>query len=123
MGTKMFQLKRIYEAPATEDGTRLLVDGLWPRGLKRESLRLDDWLKDVAPSRKLRRWFTHDPAKWPEFRRRYFAELDGKPETWQPIIAAVRRGNVTLLYSARDTERNNALALKDYLEAKLKEEK
>lgn len=119
----MFRLKRIYDAPAAEDGTRLLVDGLWPRGLKRERLRLDAWLKEVAPSGELRHWFAHDPAKWAEFRRRYFAELDGKPEGWQPIIATARRGNVTLLYGARDTEHNNAVALKEYLETKLSEEK
>ncbi len=119
----MFRLKRIYDARTAEDGTRFSVDGLWPRGLKRERLYLDAWLKEVAPSDELRRWFAHDPARWGEFRRRYFAELDGKPETWQPIIAVARRGNVTLLYSARDTEHNNAVALKEYLETKLNEEK
>jgi uncharacterized protein YeaO (DUF488 family) len=84
--------------------------------VKREALDLDGWLKDVAPSDALRRWFGHDPARWDEFRRRYFTELDGKSEAWRPILEAARRGNVTLLYSARDAEHNNAVALKAYLE-------
>jgi uncharacterized protein YeaO (DUF488 family) len=82
----------------------------------KEALRIEGWLKDVAPSDDLRKWFGHEPAKWDEFRRRYFAELDAKPEAWQPILKAARRGNVTLLYSARDTEHNNSVALKEYLE-------
>jgi uncharacterized protein YeaO (DUF488 family) len=100
---------------------RVLVDRLWPRGVEREALRLDNWSKGVAPSDPLRRWFGHDPALWNEFRRRYFAELDSKPEVWQPILEAARRGTVTLLYSARDPEHNNAAALKGYLEARLGE--
>ncbi len=112
------KLKRAYEPAGTEDGTRYLVERLWPRGVKKEALKVEAWLKDVAPSDGLRRWFAHDPAKWAEFRRRYFKELDGNPQAWQPIVASARRGTVTLVYSARDTEHNNAAALKDYLEAR-----
>lgn len=119
----MIQVKRVYDPYSPDDGARFLVDRLWPRGLKKEALRLDGWLKDAAPSDALRRWFGHDPARWDEFRRRYFAELDSKPEAWQPILQAARQGNVTLLYSARDVEHNNAVALKSYLEIKLKEER
>jgi uncharacterized protein YeaO (DUF488 family) len=117
----MITIKRVYESFDARDGTRLLVERLWPRGMRKESLRLDGWLKDVAPSDDLRRWFGHDPAKWDEFRRRYAAELDHQPAAWQPILEAVQRGDVTLLYSAHDTEHNNAVALKAYLEQQLKE--
>jgi|SRR5579871_641973 len=113
----MLALKRAYERATPEDGVRFLVDKLWPRGAKKTTLRLDGWLKDVAPSDKLRRWFAHDPKKWPEFQRRYRAELDAKPEAWEPIRAAARHGRVTLVYAARDTDYNNAVALKEYLEA------
>jgi len=112
----MITIKRVYDRPEPTDGTRFLVERLWPRGMKKDTLRLDGWLKEVAPSDALRRWFGHDPAKWQEFQRRYFAELDSKPEAWQPILKAAQRGNVTLLYSARDTEHNNAVALKAYAE-------
>ena len=115
----MIQTKRIYGQLGADDGPRLLVERLWPRGIRKDALRLDGWPKDVAPSDALRRWFRHDPAKWEEFQRRYFAELDSKPGTWQPILEAARHGNVTLLYSARDTEHNNAVALRRYLEEKL----
>lgn len=113
----MIALKRAYEKAATADGIRFLVERLWPRGIKKTELRIDAWLKDVAPSDALRRWFVHDPKKWPEFRRRYFAELDRHPEAWNPIRGASRHGLVTLVYSARDTEHNNAVALKEYLSA------
>jgi uncharacterized protein YeaO (DUF488 family) len=95
------------------------VDRLWPRGLKRSAARLDAWCRDVAPSDELRLWFGHDPRRWPEFVRRYSAELDEKPETWRPILARTRAATVTLLFSARDAEHNNAVALGSYLEAKL----
>jgi uncharacterized protein YeaO (DUF488 family) len=114
----VIQLRRVYEAPVSGEGKRFLVERLWPRGMKKDALALDGWLKDAAPSAALRRWFAHDPAKWAEFQRRYQAELDAKPEGWQPLLRAARRGRVTLLYSARDTEHNNALALKAYLEKK-----
>ena len=113
----MIQLKRAYEPAASDDGTRFLVERLWPRGVKKTSLRLDAWLKDVAPSDCLRRWFGHDPKKWQEFRRRYFHELDANAEAWEPILKATRR--VTLVYSSHDKEHNNAVALKDYLEARM----
>ncbi len=112
----MLTVKRVYEAPEPGDGTRFLVERLWPRGVKKETLRMDAWLRDVAPSNALRRWFGHEPAKWKEFRRRYSAELDAKLESLQPILEAMRQGDVTLLYSAHDTEHNNAVALKEYLE-------
>jgi uncharacterized protein YeaO (DUF488 family) len=113
----MITLKRAYEKAAPEDGTRFLVERLWPRGIKKADLQIDAWLKDVAPTDALRRWFAHDPEKWPEFRRRYFAELARHPEGWEPIRDASRRGPVTLVYSAHDTEHNNAAALKEYLQA------
>lgn len=111
----MLALKRAYEKAAPEDGLRFLVERLWPRGIKKANLELDGWLKDVAPSDALRRWFSHDPNKWPEFRRRYFAELDKHPEAWEPVRNAARRGRVTLVYSSHDTEHNNAVALQAYL--------
>lgn len=115
----MIKVKRVYEPPVPGDGARFLADRLWPRGMKREALQLDSWLKDVAPSDSLRRWFGHKPARWDEFQHRYFAELDAKPEAWRPVLEAARRGNITLLYSARDTQHNNAVALRAYLKAKL----
>jgi uncharacterized protein YeaO (DUF488 family) len=115
----MVTVKRVYEPPAPEDGTRFLVERLWPRGIKKASLPMDAWLKDVAPSAALRRWFGHDPDKWNTFRQRYFAELDSKPEALQPLVEATRRGHVTLLYSACTEVHNNAVALKRYLEERL----
>ena len=112
----MLNAKRVYEPPERTDGNRFLVERLWPRGMKKEALTMNAWLKDVAPSDALRRWFAHDAAKWNEFRRRYFAELRDRGEALRPIVEAVELGNVTLLYSARDTEHNNAVALKGYLE-------
>ncbi len=115
----MIQTKRVYEPVARTDGTRFLVERLWPRGMKKEELHAKAWLKDVAPSPELRHWFEHDPAKWEAFKRRYTAELDKNAEAWQPILQAAEKGNVTLLYSARDTEHNSAVLLKDYLEKRL----
>ncbi|MCI0408368.1 MAG: DUF488 family protein [Acidobacteria bacterium] len=117
---RRIRVKRVYEPAQRGDGRRFLVDRLWPRGIKRERLTLDAWVKEVAPSDSLRRWFAHDPHRWDEFRRRYAAELDRRPEAWGPILEAARRGTVTLVYSARDSRRNNAVALKGYLEKKLK---
>ena len=116
----MLKLKRAYEPESRSDGTRLLVERLWPRGLSKARLRIDAWLKDVGPSTKLRQWFSHDPDKWPTFRARYFRELDSRPEAWRPIVSAARRGTVTLVYSSRDTEHNNAVALKAYLQSKIR---
>lgn len=115
----MIWVKRVYEPPAPEDGKRFLVDRLWPRGIKKEGLQLDAWLKEVSPSDELRRWFGHDPEQWEEFQRRYFAELDARPEAWWLLLEAARQGNVTLLFSAKDTEHNNAVALQRYLQARL----
>lgn len=116
----MIQAKRAYEEPSRSDGARFLVERLWPRGIKKQNLKVESWLKDVAPSTELRHWFQHDPAKWAEFRRRYFKELSQDPESWQPLLAQARRGRVTLVYSAHDTEHNNAVALKGFLEQKLR---
>ena len=116
----MIRLKRAYDAPAKDDGIRLLVERLWPRGVKKSDLPLDAWLKDVAPSTELRKWFSHDPAKWKEFQKKYFAELHKKPEALAPILEAMRhRGPVTFLYSSHDAEHNNAIALKHYVETRL----
>ncbi|HXF72267.1 MAG TPA: DUF488 family protein [Actinomycetota bacterium] len=101
---------------------RFLVDRVWPRGVARDELEIDGWLRDVAPSDELRRWFGHDPSRWEGFQRRYAAELDAKPEAWRPLLEAARRGDVTLLFGARDEERNNAVALRGYLERRLRDE-
>ncbi|HSJ86904.1 MAG TPA: DUF488 domain-containing protein [Anaerolineales bacterium] len=111
--------KRVYEAIQRSDGPRFLVERFWPRGVKKEKLKLDAWLKDVAPSNGLRRWFGHDPAKWDAFQRRYRAELNENPSAWKQLLEVARQGSVTLLYSARDTEHNNAIVLKDYLAERL----
>lgn len=116
----MIKVKRIYEPPSRRDGRRFLVDRLWPRGIKQDVLSGDEWRRDVAPSDALRRWFAHDPSRWGTFLRRYASELDHRPEAWRPILEVARRRTVTLLYSARDSEHNNAVALKTYLDAKLK---
>jgi uncharacterized protein YeaO (DUF488 family) len=113
----MIYLKRAYEKASPEDGHRFLVDRLWPRGVKKTGLALDGWLKEIAPSDELRRWFAHDLENWNEFRRRYFAELDSRPEVWRELRNDARSRRVTLVYSAHDTEHNNAVALKEYLEA------
>ena len=114
----MLELKRVYDPVSPGDGKRFLVERLWPRGLTRERLHLTAWLKEVGPSTELRRWFNHDPLKWPEFRTRYFRELDSQPESWKPILTAAREGAVTLVYSSHDEEHNNAVALHEYLKAK-----
>ncbi len=116
----MIQTKRVYQPAGPHDGTRYLVERLWPRGMKKEALKMDGWLKDVAPSNELRRWFGHDPAKWVEFQKRYGAELNQRRAAWEPLARAAHRGRVTLLYSAHDEEHNNAVALKKYLERHLK---
>jgi len=96
----------------------VLVDRLWPRGIKKEKLRLTGWLKELAPTDSLRKWFNHEPAKWPEFQRRYFAQLEKNQMAWKPLLEAVRKGRVTLLFGAKDPEHNNAVALKTFLEQK-----
>lgn len=109
------KLKRVYEDPSKEDGTRILVDRLWPRGLTKEKARVDLWLKEVAPSNELRKWFAHDPAKWPEFKTRYKAELKHNSAQLALLKQAVARGPATLLYGAKDTEHNEAIVLQDLL--------
>jgi uncharacterized protein YeaO (DUF488 family) len=116
----MIKLKRVYEPASPDDGVRILVERLWPRGIKKIALKLDTWLKDVAPSDGLRRWFGHEPKKWNDFRNRYFAELEANSQTWESVAKAARRRRVTLIYSSHDTEHNNAVALKDYLQDKMR---
>jgi uncharacterized protein YeaO (DUF488 family) len=113
----VIKLKRVYEPPEPDDGMRVLVERLWPRGMRRDALRLDAWMKEVAPSDALRRWFNHDPARWTEFQERYAAELAANRPAWLPIVDAARRGTVTLLFSAHDVEHNNAVALRAYVES------
>ena len=115
----MIQLRRVYDEPAPHEGTRFFVERLWPRGIRKTELQIDGWQKEVGPSTELRKWFGHDAHKWEEFQHRYFAELDTRPDAWEPILKAAEHGTVTLLYSSHDTEHNNAVALKKYLEAKL----
>jgi uncharacterized protein YeaO (DUF488 family) len=115
----MIQLKRVYEKPEPHDGARFLVERLWPRGLHKADVQMDGWQKEAGPSDQLRKWFSHDPEKWTGFQRKYFAELDARPEAWDPILKAAEHGTLTLLYSSHDTEHNNAVALKRYVEAKL----
>ena len=112
---KQLKVKRAYDDPEKDDGVRILVNRLWPRGLSRARASIDLWLKDLAPSAALRRWFNHDPTKWVEFRRRYARELDAKDRAISALRGAVRRGRVTLLFSAHDPEHNNAVALQAYL--------
>ncbi len=118
----MIEIARVYDHPrkSATSGSRYLVERLWPRGMRKESLQIDGWLKEVAPSAALRKWYAHEVERWPEFRKRYLAELRANPEAWQPLLEAARRGNLTLLYSARDTEHNSALLLRDFLNSKLK---
>lgn len=115
----MIVLKRAYEPPDARDGRRVLVERLWPRGVKKENLKLDGWLKNVAPSTQLRQWFAHDPEKWPEFQRRYRAELRQHAPDLAPLVSQARRGRLTLVYSSHDAEHNNAVVLKQLLDEKL----
>lgn len=112
----MFRLKRVYEKPARSDGERVLVERLWPRGVAKAAAAVDLWLKDVAPSPQLRKWFGHDPAKWEQFRRRYWKELEGRQEAVGRLRTRARQGAVTLVYAARDERHNGAVALKEFLE-------
>lgn len=114
----VIETKRAYDPPAPEDGTRILVDRYWPRGVSRKELAVDGWQAEIAPSEDLRKWFDHDPAKWAEFRRRYHEELDRKTEPVEALLEAGRTGTLTLVYAARDTEHNNAVALRSYLLAR-----
>jgi uncharacterized protein YeaO (DUF488 family) len=109
------RIKRAYEAPSAADGTRVLVDRLWPRGLKKADARLSQWMKEIAPSTELRKWFGHDPQRWAEFRRRYRAELSGKRELVGQLREVARRGPLTLVYSAHDEAHNQAVVLRETL--------
>jgi uncharacterized protein YeaO (DUF488 family) len=111
----MIQIKRTYDPPSRGDGRRVLVERLWPRGMKKEALGADVWMKEVAPTTELRKLFDHRVERWDEFQRRYQAELDANPASWEPILDSARDGTVTLLYSAHDTVHNGAVALRDYL--------
>ncbi len=108
--------KRVYEAAARADGTRILIDRIWPRGVSKAKARIDYWAKPVAPSDALRKWYRHDPEKWPEFRRRYFAELDANPEGFEELRERLGGGVVTLVFGSREEDLNNARALREYLE-------
>ncbi|WP_306534272.1 DUF488 domain-containing protein [Geobacter sp.] len=111
----MVRIRRIYDEPAAEDGKRILVDRLWPRGIAKEKARIDEWLKEIAPSDELRKWFGHDPARWDEFRERYRRELEAKAEFLDQLRGLTKKGTVTLLFAAKDEEHNNAVALKEIL--------
>jgi uncharacterized protein YeaO (DUF488 family) len=114
----MISLRRVYDQRESH-GTHFLVERLWPRGVKKESLHFSAWLKDAAPSDSLRRWFQHDVAKWAQFQRRYRAELDQHPDAWAPMLAAALHGDVVLLYGSHDVDHNNAVVLRDYLDERL----
>jgi uncharacterized protein YeaO (DUF488 family) len=111
----MLEIKRTYDRPTRDDGRRILVERLWPRGMKKDALAADAWMKEVAPSGELRQWFSHKVERWDEFRRKYRKELDAKPDAWRPILEAEKGGTVSLLYSARDVAHNSAVVLRDYL--------
>jgi uncharacterized protein YeaO (DUF488 family) len=119
-GVMSIEVKRAYEPPARSDGYRVLVDRIWPRGVTKADLEVDAWLKDVAPSTALRKWFGHDPRKWDEFRRRYAQELEPHAAVLGQLVERARAGRITLVFGAKDTEHNNAVALKERLERRLK---
>lgn len=114
----MIEIQRVYGRQQRSQGFRILVDRLWPRGIKKEELKADLWLKDVAPSNDLRKWFNHDPARWDEFKRRYFRELESRQSAIDSIVEKTKDGDIILLYGARDDKHNNAAALKEYLESR-----
>lgn len=116
----MIRVKRIYEQPSDQDGFRILVDRLWPRGLRKSEAKLDFWMKEIDPENRLRKWFSHDPKKWEEFRKCYLKELEQKEEYVQELLEKAREKDLTLLYAAKDESFNNAIVLKEYLESRLK---
>jgi len=109
------KLKRVYEKPEKTDGRRILVERLWPRGLSKENVRVDMWVKDAAPSTELRKWFDHDPSKWGEFKKRYFAELDQNPEALEPLLDILRNETITFVYASKEETYNNSAALREYM--------
>jgi uncharacterized protein YeaO (DUF488 family) len=115
----LIRVKRVYEQPSDQDGFRVLVDRLWPRGLRKNEARFDLWIKEIAPENRLRKWFSHDPEKWEEFRKCYLKELEHKEEYVQQLLVKARETDLTLLYAAKDENLNNAVVLKEYLESRL----
>jgi len=114
--TMNISVKRVYEPPSSSDGQRILVDRLWPRGLTKSAAKIDLWIKEIAPSNALRNWYAHDPKKWPEFKRKYFAELEANGEVLNSFLAQIGKSEVTFLFSSKETRLNNAFALKEYVE-------
>jgi uncharacterized protein YeaO (DUF488 family) len=112
----LIKLKRVYEKPAKSDGERILVERLWPRGLRKRQAKIDLWLKDVAPGTELRKWFGHDPARWPQFRRRYQSELRKKPDLIRLLKMKAKKGRISFIFAARDLEHNGAFVLKEFVE-------
>lgn len=110
------RIKRAYDTPAKGDGTRVLVDRIWPRGVSKDSAAIDVWMKEVAPSTALRKWFGHDPARWDEFRTRYREELDQNEDAVAALVKLAKKGRLTLVYAAKDEDHNNAIVLKEYVE-------
>ena len=119
----MLKLKRAYEPAAPDDGRRFLVERLWPRGVTKRALRLDAWLKELSPTPQLRKWFNHDPKKWSEFQTRYRRELKRNGQALEDLLQSAREGTITLVYAARDSERNSAQVLREYIEKKLRKPK
>lgn len=116
MTAMTFRLKRIHDPASNDDGCRVLVDRIWPRGMRKADAAIDQWMREIAPSTELRKWFGHDPARWDEFLRRYHQELDARPDLVDELCTRAADGTVTLCFAARDREHNNAVALKEYLE-------
>jgi uncharacterized protein YeaO (DUF488 family) len=115
----MLKIKRVYDPPSPNDGKRILIDRLWPRGLKKEDAKVDVWIKEAAPSTQLRMWYGHDPKKWVEFKRRFFSELHRRQDLVEGIVNASRKGTVTLLFGSKEERFNNAVALKEFVEARM----
>ncbi len=112
----MVKIKRIYDPASPDDGKRILIDRLWPRGIKKEEAKIDEWLRDIAPSTELRKWFSHDPEKWQEFKKRYKRELTDKEELLRKLKVEAKKGTITLLFAAKDTKHMNAAVLKEVLD-------
>ena len=117
-GVLVVKIKRIYEPASREDGKRILIDRLWPRGIKKEEAKIDEWMKEIAPTTGLRKWFSHDPAKWPEFRKRYIDELKSKSDLVERLRSEATEGTITLLFAAKGAEHSNAVVLKELIEKK-----
>ncbi len=114
------KIKRAYDIPSDDDGYRILVDRLWPRGISKEKAKIDFWPKELSPSTELRRWYGHDPEKWSEFKSRYFTELDGNPKLVNELLEYIHKGTVTFIYSSKEQRLNNAVALKKYIESSIR---